>query len=179
MASVISQYARRDKMSVIGVIGEKRREAKEILVDLMARVGHDDLVVDIDEGEMAAPKVDVVAAVDKCAGCLKSIIQADGGAVLIMDPDNMEILKGATIPGLVITYGFNNKVCVTASSVMDNEMQICIQRDLPTLNGAHLEQQEFSVAVDTLERDPLNLLAALAALMVSNADVEKLKVLNQ
>jgi hypothetical protein len=62
---------------------------------------------------------------------------------------------------------------------MDNEMQICIQRDLPTLNGSHLEQQEFSVAVDTLEKDPLHLLAAFAAIMVCNADVEKLKVLNQ
>jgi hypothetical protein len=167
-------------MAVIGVLGEKRREAIKILEDLMARAGHAGQVIDVDgviEGPQ--PKMDVIVAVDRSDKACKCISQAGPGAVLIMNPDYREILGEAPkSPGPVITYGFNNKVCVTASSVSDNEMQICIQRDLPTLDGSHLEQQEFAVAVDTLEKDPSHLLAALAALMVSNADVGKLKVLN-
>jgi hypothetical protein len=168
-------------MAVIGILGEKRRETKEILRELLERVGQSCEVIDIDEssGSGIMPKVDILVAAEKSEAAMKSIAQAGERSILIMNPDHKDILKCAPKnQGLVITYGFNNKVCVTASSVMDNEMQICIQRDLPTISGKHLEQQEFSVAVDTVERNPEHMLAALAALMVSDADMEKLKVLN-
>ncbi|MDR1643597.1 MAG: hypothetical protein LBT59_28200 [Clostridiales bacterium] len=166
-------------MAVIGVMGEKRHEAKEILDDLMKRSGQAGLVIDIESRDGDVPQVDVIVAAER-SGTAGRLIKNAGCSVLVMNPDCKEVLRESSqSPGLVITYGFNSKACVTASSVMDNEMQICIQRDLPTLNGSHLEQQEFSVAVDTLEKDPLHLLAAFAAIMVCNADVEKLKVLNQ
>lgn len=47
----------------------------------------------------------------------------------------------------LITYGMNNKACITASSVNDNNIQICIQRNLLALNHNIIEEQEFSIAL--------------------------------
>ncbi|MDR2649111.1 MAG: hypothetical protein LBB94_05265, partial [Clostridiales bacterium] len=73
--------------------------------------------------------------------------------------------------GLLITYGFNSKVCVTASSVTENEIQICVQRDLPTLRGGRVDQQEFGVIVDTEACDAENWLAAITTALVAGVQV--------
>ena len=51
--------------------------------------------------------------------------------------------------GTLITYGLNQKSCITASSIVDNErggqLQICIQRGFPTICGGYTAVQEFPV----------------------------------
>jgi len=45
----------------------------------------------------------------------------------------------------LITYGFNSKSTVTASSIMEEEILICLQRNIKCKNGETIEPQEFWV----------------------------------
>jgi len=45
----------------------------------------------------------------------------------------------------LITYGFNSKSTVTASSIMEEEILICLQRDVKSKEGTMIEPQEFWV----------------------------------
>ena len=62
---------------------------------------------------------------------------------LIINSDVDEILKNiSSIEKVVISYGFNNKATITASSVSDDEMMICIQREFENIYGKKIELQE-------------------------------------
>ena len=45
----------------------------------------------------------------------------------------------------VVTYGFNSKATITASSVEEDEIMLCLQRNLKTKNGKNLEPEEIRV----------------------------------
>ena len=51
-------------------------------------------------------------------------------------------------PGQIVTYGFNGKSCITASSVGENSVLICIQRILFTLSGEPIMPQELKAEHD-------------------------------
>ena len=44
----------------------------------------------------------------------------------------------------LITYGFNSKACITASSITDEGLQVCIQRGFTALDGQMRDPQEFA-----------------------------------
>ena len=45
----------------------------------------------------------------------------------------------------IITYGFNNKATITASSVTENSIIICAQRNIKGINQNQIEQQEYNI----------------------------------
>jgi len=102
----------------------------------------------------------------------------NGGDFLLLnsdeEPPKFEIpFQNAT----VITYGFNKKSCVTASSILhenSKSIQICVQRPIPTISGAIVCEQEFSVIVHNSEIDDYNILATVTAALVSDCKVESL-----
>ena len=50
----------------------------------------------------------------------------------------------------VITYGFNSKSTVTASSVTEEEMLICVQRNIINIKGKKIEPQEINTEKDIM-----------------------------
>ena len=65
-------------------------------------------------------------------------------AYVIINSDienNLGILEN--VKATVLTYGFNSKSTITASSVEDEEIILCLQRALQTKNGKNLEPQEI------------------------------------
>lgn len=52
----------------------------------------------------------------------------------------------------LITYGINNKSCITVSSIQQNKIQLCIQRNLTALNGKVIEEQEFSIEIENADK---------------------------
>ncbi|MDR1912907.1 MAG: hypothetical protein LBQ68_00280 [Clostridiales bacterium] len=95
--------------------------------------------------------------------------------IVLINPENKEFLPlVASWRGLLITYGFNNKVCVTVSSVSDKDLQICIQRELPSLNNKIQEQQEFCVAADMERYSAESVLAAITASLAAGVEVRVL-----
>lgn len=51
------------------------------------------------------------------------------------------------INGNIVTYGFNSKATITMSSVTDDSILICIQRNI-NYKGACIEQQEIKIIKD-------------------------------
>lgn len=60
--------------------------------------------------------------------------------------ENLNLLKD--IKATVITYGFNSKATITASSVGEEEMMLCIQRTLQDKNGKNIEPQEIKLSIN-------------------------------
>ena len=163
-------------MAVIGILGRQSHETacclREILRDAGALQSFS--IIDFEQEAEMAP-VDILVAAGG-SSIAQGIIESHVYRFFIMNPDQKEILAcAANSRSLLITYGFNNKVCVTASSVMENEMQICIQRELPTFTGKAVDQQEFGVSMDTENHSPENLLAAITAALVAGIEVMVLK----
>ena len=67
---------------------------------------------------------------------------------LIINGDvEIEILKYIKIekPIKLITFGFNSKSTITISSVKDEKIIVCFQRDIEKTNGEILERQEKEI----------------------------------
>ena len=159
-------------MTVVGILGKQSCETARCLREILNGAGAagDFSVCDL-ERDTSPMAPDILVATGG-AKTRYNILELKPNSFLIMNPDQKEILAdAANSHGILITYGFNNKVCVTASSVMENEIQICIQRDLPTLSGKSVEQQEFGVSADMQQYGPENLLAAITAALVADVEV--------
>ena len=67
---------------------------------------------------------------------------------LILNEDiEIDILKKIEIENLIklITFGFNSKSTITISSVNDEKIIVCLQRDIEKINGEILECQEKEI----------------------------------
>lgn len=67
---------------------------------------------------------------------------------LIVNGDiDIAILKKINIqkPIKLITFGFNSKSTITISSVNDDKIIVCVQRDVEKINGEILESQEKKI----------------------------------
>ena len=78
---------------------------------------------------------------------LKKILE--NSTYLIINSDienNLNLLEN--IKATVITYGFNSKATITASSVGEDEMMLCIQRAFQNKNDKLIEVQELKMPVN-------------------------------
>ena len=69
---------------------------------------------------------------------------------LILNADiELEILKNINLqkPIKLITFGFNPKATITISSVRDEKVIVCLQRDIENFNGQILECQEKQIII--------------------------------
>lgn len=55
--------------------------------------------------------------------------------------ENLDLLNNLDVQ--LITYGFNQKATITASSVEENKIMICLQRTIKNLQNKKIEPQEF------------------------------------
>ena len=75
---------------------------------------------------------------------LKQIIENAKYLIINSDADkNLDILNNLNLN--VITYGFNSKASITASSVTDEDILLCVQRNIQTIQGKIIESQEIKV----------------------------------
>ena len=77
---------------------------------------------------------------------LKKILE--NATYLIINSDiesNLDLIKD--INATVITFGFNSKATITASSVEDEEIMICLQRTIKNKNNEVIEPQEVKFPV--------------------------------
>lgn len=75
---------------------------------------------------------------------VKKIIGSAKYLVVNADEEiNLNLLQETN--GKVITYGFNSKSTVTASSVKEDNILLCVQRNIENLEGNNIELQEFNI----------------------------------
>lgn len=98
-------------------------------------------------------------------------------SVILLDADNICNTKISTYNNPhIITYGFNSKSTITFSSIigyLNNQIQYCIQRAIPTLSGNIIEEQEFKInsSVDNVSI----VLASVTAAIINDVDIESIK----
>jgi len=72
--------------------------------------------------------------------------------ILVLNTDikeNLSILDN--LQGKVITYGFNSKATITASSVNESYISICIQRMIENIKGEKIEPIEYVENIEDIK----------------------------
>jgi len=157
-------------MATIGILGGNTQETAKMFSQICRENGRKVLldsykitkensisIVAIDEIIFELPQIFILQETTDYA------LNLEEGNYLIVNADRA-VVPPPTEAG-IITYGFNGKASVTASSVADEALQVCIQRGFRTLNGSPLIPQEFSTPCPS-SVDPLNVLGAIAACAV-------------
>ena len=92
---------------------------------------------------------------------LKKILENATYVIINSDiVENLNLLEN--IKATIITYGFNSKATITASSVGEEEIMLCIQRTFKNKNGENIEEQEINILIN----ENTNCTMAVAALLL-------------
>ena len=81
---------------------------------------------------------------------------------LILNGDiSIDILEKIELedPIQIITFGFNSKATITISSIREERVMICLQRDIKKANGEILEKQEKEIKLKKDNKKIYNYLA--------------------
>ena len=167
-------------MAAIGILGGNTNETTNSFLricrdiglkrmDTLYKITENDLIpiVCIDENESQpslSPLVWIVQEPSKHTAEVVSQLGPEGCLIVNADAEEIAPAILQSKSGL-ITYGFNPKASVTASSVADDALQVCIQRGFYSLGQRPYEPQEFK-APCPLETDPLSVLGAITACAV-------------
>lgn len=126
-------------MPFVGVVGKDGHEVEKEL-NRMSGGKAECLNINNDENEL-----DILVVSEGSPVLTKAIPKLSKSGYLVVNADDKTIFP-YIVPAnaKVVTYGFNNKACITASSISDDSLQICIQRGFTALDGAIKDPQEFS-----------------------------------
>lgn len=103
-----------------------------------------------------------------------SRLDEKGTAILNVDYNELiQFLEG--IKRHVVSYGFNSKASITASSTGDsmseNVFLCCLQRTISARNGKFVEPQEFRINVGIDSFDAYDILAATTFAVLNGVDI--------
>jgi len=104
------------------------------------------------------------------------LIMSEPNIILLNSDKTDKIEVKNDTPSYIITFGFNPKATITISSLAirtHNTMQICIQRNLPTLTNSEILEQDFSINI--CDNNIEAILAAISVVIISGVSLESLK----
>ncbi|MCL1844002.1 MAG: hypothetical protein FWF79_09330 [Defluviitaleaceae bacterium] len=133
-------------MPSVGIVGLNGREMTRAFLRMSQGAAS---CYHITERQTNGPKLDVLIASEASPVLTAIIPSLKREDFLIINADDKTIFPFLTnCEAKLITYGFNNRACITASSVTNDEMQVCIQRNFQGINGEDREPGEFSARVN-------------------------------
>ena len=88
--------------------------------------------------------------------------------ITLIGAEDASSLRGMAGAGRVITYGMSGKSCITASSISDNGMMLCVQRAIPTISGELIQPQELFADFNSAIGQTHEQLGAAACGLVGN-----------
>lgn len=95
---------------------------------------------------------------------VKNIIKKAKYLVINSDEEiNLNLLENMDLN--VITFGFNSKSTITASSVKDENILLCIQRNVLSINRNIIEPQEISIR-KVEQKLPTNIIMGVATILL-------------
>jgi len=95
------------------------------------------------------------------------------GRMVMVSADEKELCRklcGVAGVRTVVSYGLNGKACITASSVDEDRLLICLQRAFPDITGSVVERREFAVRREGLGSGMM--MAAVAAALCGGLSPE-------
>ncbi len=141
----------------------------------------DFLKEDINVKDMAKIDFDILVhnlLEDSGDNLVEDILERSKICVLNSDNENLVSLVHSLNSTPTITYGFNRKATLTISSYDVDpiiKVNICLQRDITSLNGSKMEPFEFSIYMDSTDEKRIYPLLAGATLNILIGDT----ILNQ
>ena len=93
---------------------------------------------------------------DKEYKCMREIISKVQYLVINADI-GIETLKEIEIekPIKLITFGFNSKATITISSVKEQKIIVCVQRNIETINKKIIESQEKEIIINNIKSEKI------------------------
>lgn len=141
-------------MSFIGIISEGRNELyiNKVLISKLNNTNiiniNDKNIENIKNVTFETILINNNTKILSKLSTLRNIISKTKYLIINTDIEN-NLLALDNINTNLITFGFNSKSTITASSVKDDNILICVQRTIENINGEKLEPQELLVEVDT------------------------------
>lgn len=86
---------------------------------------------------------------DKTYKYMKQIMSNVNYLIINSDIDIEFDKKQIDIPIKMITFGFNSKATITISSIKEDKIIVCIQRNIEKINKQIIEVQEKEVKIDS------------------------------
>lgn len=134
-------------MRFIGFVIEKEYEIvfEKILKKVMREIDTKVITVLINEKSIYNVKnihFDLIIVNNNLNG-IEEIIK--NSKYIILNEDSVNTDKFQQLCLNIITYGFGNKCTITASSVEEDEMLICIQRTIRNIKNMQIEPQEYRI----------------------------------
>ncbi len=160
-------------MTFIGVISEEKREKhiKEIIKYYLNKEKNIIFLNEKNIDNMKNIKFETILILENNmqiikSNSLKKVIK--NVKYLIINSDNHENLDVLNNLDLnVVTYGFNSKASVTASSVTEEEILLCIQRNIQRIDRKLVENQEIKIKLDKkMHIDKPNNIMGIATLLL-------------
>ncbi|MCL2285060.1 MAG: hypothetical protein FWC32_01695 [Firmicutes bacterium] len=147
----------------VGMVGESGREIAKAFLRM---AGGKASCYHITDKQHKGPKVNVLVAAE-ASPVLQNIVPRLGhNDYLVVNADDKEIFPLLSqSEATLITYGFNARACITASSITDDGLQVCVQRAFHGIDGQERLPQEFSAKIK-VEENSDSVLAAAAAWVV-------------
>lgn len=94
--------------------------------------------------------------------------------VFIVNSDDTDIMRSLSCKeAYVITYGLCNKATLTASSIGQHHIVLCLQRAITTLEGKTIEPQEFTISLSR-EFNPETVMLIAAVCLTSGVSASAL-----
>jgi len=154
-------------MNAVGIIGESGAEIAQAFMQMSSGEAS---CCHITANPQVSPKINVLVASDASPVVSAVAPQLTGDDFLVVNADDKGIfpLLGNSSAKL-ITYGFNSRACITASSVTNDGVQVCIQRGFIGADGVAREPQEFPARAGTCENSMAVLGAAAAWSVLKHA----------
>jgi hypothetical protein len=159
-------------MPSVGIVGYNGREMTRAFLRMSQGTAN---CYHITDKQLLGPKVNVLVASEASPVLTEIIPTLDNNDFLIVNSDDKNIfplLENIQMPEnyQLITYGFNNRACITASSVTNDGVQVCIQRGFCGIDGAQREPHEFSARANG--ENSMSVLGAAAAWIVLNTNLQ-------
>lgn len=152
--STIIGFCKADQILIVFDLLEE-----DLLGEDMTRLDFDILVHNLPENGQISLVNDILARSKIC--------------VLNSDDESLISLARGLSNTLTITYGFNGKATLTISSYDVDpiiKINLCLQRDITSLNGNKTEPFEFCISIDSTDEKKIYPLLAGAALNIIMGD---------
>ena len=139
-------------MAVIGFLTEKKKEKEleQLLKEEMKEMGKRHTIITINEKSIENVKnikFEIIIIDYNPFGSLevlKNILLKTDKLLVNSDfVENLAVIENLKLS--VITYGFNSKSTITASSIDEEGVLICVQRSIHNLEGSMIEPQEVKM----------------------------------
>lgn len=143
-------------MTCIGIVADKNseQEIEKILLEKSKEYNNIFTIIIINEKSINNIKnikfetILIYKNIIKSEDVFKQILLNTKYLILNSDIEKpLKIVENIDIT--IITYGFNSKATITASSVNENEILLCIQRNILNLNKKLIEPQEINIYTKT------------------------------